>query len=49
MATAAAKLLSKGAIAGIVIGVIAGAAILAVILGVACAVLRRRRAWQAFS
>lgn len=46
MATAAAQLLSKGAIAGIVIGVIFGVLIMAAIVGVMYGVHRRGRTLQ---
>ena len=46
MTTAAAQLLSKGAIAGVVIGVFFGFLIMAAIVGVTFAVLRWRRALQ---
>ena len=46
MATAAARLLSKGAIAGIVIGVFFGVLIIVVIMAVTFGILRRRRTLQ---
>ena len=46
MATAAAQLLSKGAIAGIVIGVFFGVLIVVVIMAVTLGVMRRRHALQ---
>ncbi len=46
MATAAARLLSKGAIAGIVIGVFFGVLIIVVIMAITFGILRRRRILQ---
>jgi len=49
MATAAANMLSKGAIAGIVIGVFFGVLIVAVIMAITFSVIRRRRILQVCS